>query len=491
MASLDQARDATGTSVALQLRALAAVDPQAPALTWQTPEGPWRMLTREDLCRYVDAAVAKLAATVPGGIRATVIDLPNGAPFVVAVLASWWTGRTPLIVPSGSTPQEREALFARTNGSPPAPDISADVLNVLEGTGQCAGQEAHPIEDEPSESWCLPSGGSTGLPSLVPVQGKPSAVIAGQQLLLSAMGWHAASVQLVLGPLFHAAPFTSTFSGVAAGNHVVMPARFSPADLEEALDLAPPTWCQLTPHQMALIAADEQLMEVFSSRLEGIMHTAAPCPADVKQEWIDRIGPQRVFEMYGSTQMIGAAVSSGTEWLERPGTVGRPFMTQVRILDDNGRRLPPGTVGEVTMRSTGTRRLAPATASHVRTHPGGFYGVGDLGYLDKDGYLYLTDRLDDVMIIGGANVSAREIELTLLAHPDVREVIVCGRPNELMGETPHAVVACVPGSAPTIADLKAHCAARLASYKVPTSIELVPELARSKAGKIQRFRYSA
>ena len=137
---------------------------------------------------------------------------------------------------------------------------------------------------------------------------------------------------MVVGPLFHAAPFISAFGGLVAGDHLVLPDRFAPAVLAAALERFPPWWCQLTPHQMQLFAADPKLTGLLCHDLRALMHTAAPCPEDVKRDWIARVGGDRLHEMYGATQMIGVAVCNGTQWLERPGTVGRPFMTQVRIL---------------------------------------------------------------------------------------------------------------------------------------------------------------
>ncbi|WP_055518635.1 class I adenylate-forming enzyme family protein [Streptomyces ossamyceticus] len=417
------------------------------------------------------------------------IDLPNGDSFLVAVLATWWTGRTPLVVPPGSTPQETKALFAATGGVPPTPPISALPLQTAGVARSRDDGTSRTPRPEPHHAWSLPSGGSTGLPGLVPVAGPPAAVLAGQQRLLSVVGWRPAAVQLVLGPLFHAAPFTSALSGLAAGNHLVVPDRFTPAGVAEVLTVAPPTWCQLTPHHMAMIGCDEGLADRLCGTLEGLLHTAAPCPEDVKRAWIERLGGERLFEIYGSTQMLGTTVCDGVEWLERPGTVGRPFMTRIRILDEDGRRLPAGTVGEVAMRSPRTRQLTAPEAAQVRPHPGGFYGAGDLGHLDEAGYLFLSDRVDDVIIVGGANVSAREIENVLTAHPLIREAVVSGRPHPVLGELPHAVVVCEPGGSLTLRELKGYCAQYLASHKVPASFEAVGELARSRAGKVQRYRY--
>jgi len=467
-----------------RLLELATEKPDAPALTSMSASGSWQTLTRADLCHRVRATATAMDAAMDPSHGFALIDLPNGQSFFIAVLATWWSGRTPLIIPPNSTPEELNVLFAATGGKQPAPYVTEEILS----HGAAATDVLRQPSPEREEGWYLPTGGSTGLPGLVPVYGQPASLIAGQQLLMSAMGWRASAVQLVLGPLFHAAPFTSSFSGIVGGNHIVAPPRFSRPDLEAALEIAHPTWLQLTPHHMNLIGADDGFMSTLSESLDGMMHTAAPCPEDVKRHWINRLGGHRVFEMYGSTQMIGAAICSGTDWLRRPGTVGRPFMTQVRILDERGRRLPPDTVGEVTMRSTGTRRMA-ASENHVRRHAGGYCGVGDLGYLDRDGYLFLTDRLDDVIIVGGANVSAREVEAVLLTHPSIREAIVVSRTHDLLGQTPYAVIACV-GKPPSFAEVQKHCAQRLAPYKVPFAMEVVPELDRSRAEKIQRYKYT-
>jgi bile acid-coenzyme A ligase len=340
------------------------------------------------------------------------------------------------------------------------------------------------------KAWYLPSGGSTGLPGFVPVPGSPVEQLRSQQGLLRAMRWRPDCTQLVMGPLHHAAPFTCAMTGLFSGNHVVVVHRFDLNAVRDAVRRLPPQWCQTTPHQMAVLAADRALSGALSTHLEGLMHTAAPCPADTKRAWIDLLGPERVFELYGSTQMVGAVIGDGPGWLKHPGAVGKPYMTQVRILDPDGRALPAGEVGEVYMRTGATRRLDPARAGHLRLRPGGFVSVGDLGFLDEDGYLHLTDRVDDVIIVGGANVSAREIENTLLGHPAVREALVVARPHKLLGQVPHAVVVATdPGARPAVADLRRHCRDSLEAYKVPGSIEFTDEFKRSRAGKIQRYAY--
>ncbi|MFC1419295.1 AMP-binding protein [Streptacidiphilus cavernicola] len=486
-------------SVVRQLARLAADSPDELVLSARSSSGDWLSLTRAELGRHIDRATRELTAGTTGG--KTLVSLPNSAQFFIAVLASWNAGRTPLIVPPHSTPTELATLFTgvdeRQEDVHEFPDLAPADLTPADLTGSAqpadaptAAYTAEDPVDEPAEAWYLPSGGSTGLPRLIPVAGRPIAQLSSQRILLQAMGWQPDSTQLVMGPLCHAAPFTSAMTGLLAGNHLVVVDRFTAAALRDACLRFPPTWCQTTPHQMAVIDSSDDLADAFGARLTGLMHTAAACPKDVKQAWISRLGGERVFELYGSTQMVGAVVNSGTDWLARPGTVGRPFMTQVRVVGEAGRRLPPGEVGEVFMRTGATRRLTAAETAHLRSQPGGFFSVGDLGYLDQDGFLFLTDRVDDVIIVGGANVSARETEHCLLTHPQVKEVLVVGRTHHLLGHTVHALV--VPedlGRPPAAAELRQHCAEILAAHKVPATVEFIAQFSRSRAGKIQRYRY--
>ncbi|MFF5185745.1 class I adenylate-forming enzyme family protein [Streptomyces sp. NPDC000345] len=470
--------------VVQRLGARAEAEPDAPALSARSADGHWTRLTNAELLRRVHTAGHALRSMDhPTG--KVLIALPNGVDFFAWVLAAWSAGLTPLIAPPGSSERELDTLFS----SQPEP---RSATHVCRPAPQHEAADRGPVRPgpEPEQAWCMPSGGSTGLPRFIPVAGRPSQQLASQSRLLRSLGWQPRSTQLVMGPLHHAAPYTSAMTGLYADNHIVVVERFTREAVEDAVARFSPTWLQATPHQMALLLADKATVSRLAEHLTGLMHTAAPCPRPVKKAWIDLLGGDRLFELYGSTQMIGAVISSGTQWLARPGTVGRPHMTQVRIVGPDGAELPRGTVGEVFMRTAATRRLGAAQAAHLRAHGGGFYSVGDLGYLDDDGYLYLTDRVDDVINVGGANVSAREVEGVLLDHPDVREALVVGRAHDLLGQVVSAlVVPADPAQPPSGADLRAFCAQRLEAHKVPASVETVPEFERSHAGKIERYRY--
>jgi bile acid-coenzyme A ligase len=240
---------------------------------------------------------------------------------------------------------------------------------------------------------------------------------------------------------------------------------------------------------MALLDANEQLWDALGSSLTAILHTSAPCPDEVKRRWIARLGGERVFEMYGSTQMTGSTFCDGVEWLARPGTVGRPFRsTEVLIADRDGKPLPPGEVGEVFMRSPWTRAFDRERSRLLRTRGDGFFSIGDTGRTDGDGYLYLSGRLDDVVGINGVNVNTREVESVLLTHQAVADVAVVRRPDRLLGEVLHAMI--VPsGQAdpPDIASLREHCKGLISPHKIPMTADVVDTLPRSHAGKVERF----
>jgi bile acid-coenzyme A ligase len=226
----------------------------------------------------------------------------------------------------------------------------------------------------------------------------------------------------------------------------------------------------------------------FSS-IEGIFQTAAPCPPWLKRFWIDLLGPTKVIEGFGSAEAVGIVTILGDEWLAHPGSVGLPRGTDLRILDEAGHDVPPREVGEIYMRPQHTREPTyryigspPATST-----PDGYTSVGDLGWVDEDGYLYLADRRVDLIISGGANIYPAEVEAALSEHPEVADVAIVGVPDEDWGKRVHAVIQPRDhANPPTITALDAHVRERLTSYKVPKTYEFVIELPRNDAGKIRR-----
>ena len=221
--------------------------------------------------------------------------------------------------------------------------------------------------------------------------------------------------------------------------------------------------------------------------LESVVHAAAPCPIEIKKQMFDWWGPV-IWETYGG--MEGAAtIAKPHRWLEKPGTVGRAIRgMRVRILDDGGNDVPPGEVGHVYLEPDGPSfeyRGEPDLTRSV--HRGRAFTIGDMGYLDEDGFLFLSDRAKDMIISGGVNVYPAEVEGVLSAHPQVADVAVIGVPDPEWGEQVKAVVELVPGVAPSagLADeLVAWCRQRLAGYKCPRSVDFRDALPRTDGGKL-------
>jgi bile acid-coenzyme A ligase len=222
-----------------------------------------------------------------------------------------------------------------------------------------------------------------------------------------------------------------------------------------------------------------------------IQQGAAPMPPSLVHRWADLIGPERIVMAYGMTEAIGITALRGDEWMRHQGSVGRGLRgTEIRILDADGRELPPGEIGEIFLRAPsygGSTYLG--AAPRLAETPDGFRAVGDMGYLDGDGYLYLVDRRADLIITGGANVFPAEVEAALIDHPKIADIVVIGLRDAEWGRRVHAVIEPADPAAPPEADeVIAYAKRRLAPYKVPKTIELVEAVPRSAATKVNRGR---
>jgi bile acid-coenzyme A ligase len=322
-----------------------------------------------------------------------------------------------------------------------------------------------------------------GAPGFDPVKGAP--------LLLQETGWRTGQTHLVVGPLCHAAPLNHLLEGLLSGNTMVLPEVFEPGAVLELIGRLGINWMQLTPTHMRLLDPLLRRPTTALRNLTGVLHTAAPCPPDTKRVWLDAVGPDKLFEMYAATEDIGQTLCRGTEWLKRPGTVGRGFLTRIRIYDDDGQRLPAGEVGTVYMRAVPRAGLAgrmPVIAAHRSRD--GFQTVGDHGALDDEGFLFLAGRADDLAIVGGENVYTSHVTSVVLAHPGVADATVVAEPDEIYGSKLVALV--VPRSAetpPTEADVLLHCLDQLAAHQVPAEVRLVADLGRSASGKLPHSPY--
>jgi bile acid-coenzyme A ligase len=278
-------------------------------------------------------------------------------------------------------------------------------------------------------------------------------------------------------------------ANLLAGDRLLLLQRFDATRLLDAIERHRVTGFVATTIMLQRIARETGVAERDLSSIEWVMHGAAPLPEWLARAWIDLVGPTHFFVCYGSSEGAGATFARGDEYLDHPGTVGRGAIgTELRILGDDGIELPMGEVGGIYMRQPqGVMSAYVGDAAPIPVTDDGFATVGDLGFLDADGYLYLADRRVDMIVTGGANVFPAEVESALSEHPGVSDVVVIGLPDEEWGRRVHAVVQPTDPSAPVPAEeLIAWCRARLSPYKVPKSIELVDVLPRSEAGKLNR-----
>ena len=314
------------------------------------------------------------------------------------------------------------------------------------------------------------------------------------QAIVGSLGMPDAGRTLLIGPAYHSAQWAFSFLPLLAGNAVIMRHGF---DAEETLDLIDEhaiTNIHLVPTQFVrLLRVDEKRRKAFDgSSLQAAWHGAAPCSLDVKRKMIDWWGP-KISEYYGSTESAIISTISSEEWLERPGSLGKPLPNiEVRVIKEDGSLAPPGESGQLYFRNQmGTDfeyHKDPEKTKAAHLEPGVF-SVGDIGYLDDDGYLFMSDRKIDMVISGGVNIYPAEIEGVLVSHPAVADAAVFGIPNEEFGEEVKAAVELLPGNAASDAlaeELKAHCRTHLAGYKTPRSVDFEEELPRHPTGKLYK-----
>lgn len=468
--------------IGTRLSQLAAEDPDRPAITCDG-----RTLTRREL----ESAANRLARAyaelgVSRGDYVT-IALPNSIEWVLATIAVWKLGGIPQPLSPRLPDAEfvglldlkpRALLVGRPDPRGLVPSVGGDF------TGRPELSDA-PLPEAVSPSWkSMPSGGSTGRPKLIEAGGEgriPAEVIA------MGMGNLPTDTHLLPVPLSHNTGFTSATLALLTGQHLVLMRRFEPAEFLRLITEHRVTYLATVPTIMQRLLpvyrADPDAYDLSS--LRRFWHLAAPCPPNIKEAWIELLGPDTVWELYGGTELQALTFISGTEWLAHRGSVGRVVAGEMKVLDDDGNECPPGVVGEIYLRpapgSAPTYRYIGSTA---KTRDG-WDSLGDLGWFDEDGYLYLADRRVDMFTVGGRNVYPAEIENALAEHPSVLSCLVVGVPHEDLGQVPHALVH-TDGSALDTAAVQVFVAQRLADYKVPRTVEFVDSPLRDDAGKARR-----
>lgn len=453
-----------------------AIEHEGDSMTWAELESSTNRLARA----YQQLGVSENSFVT--------IGLPNGIEFFQATIATWKLGATPQPVSAKLPAFEREQIVELCSPSLVVgvnPEEHPDHRTIAQGFTADPALSDTPLPEKTADSFkAMTSGGSTGRPKLI-----VSATRAAWDPDSDYLQFRNCGCILIPGPLYHNGPFSWAFIALFKGNKVVVTTRFDAENTLKLIEAHRVDTVYMVPTMMQRIwNLDPDIREKYDlSSLNVLWHLAAPCPAWLKEAFIGWLGAETIWELYGGTEGQGSTVIRGDDWLTHRGSVGQPGAhCEMKIVDENGNTLPPGEVGEVFMRPlTGpgtTYRYIGAEAKQIE---GGWESLGDMGSMDEEGYLYLSDRLTDMILSGGANIYPAEVEAAIDAYPGVRSSAAIGLPHPDLGNTVHAIVD-APGVEITEAELLDHLAARLVRYKLPRSIEFVDEPLRDDAGKVRR-----
>ncbi|MET1000636.1 MAG: AMP-binding protein [Acidimicrobiia bacterium] len=470
-------------SYAARLDQHATADPDRPGVTDEQ-----RTLTRGDFDRLANRTARAFAALGVATGEFVTIALPNGIEFLSAAVACWKLGAIPQPVSSRLPKRELDAIVELAN-----PKVIVGVDPAEHSGRACLPPGWEPagdlddglLPDAVSEPFkAMTSGGSTGRPKLI-LAGSAGRIDpdAHPGLMMKLNGTH-----LMPGPLYHNGPFMWSMTALLAGNHVVLGGKFDAERTLQLIDEHHPDSMYIVPTMMARIwKLPMSVRDRYDvSSLKVVWHLAAPCPPWLKEAWIEWLGPDAIYELYAGTEAQSATIITGRDWLEHRGSVGRVLSGEMKVFSPYGEELPPGEVGEIYMRSAGGAKTYEYVGAQAKTLPGGWESLGDMGAIDADGYVYLSDRSTDMILVGGSNVYPAEVEAALDEHPRVRTSAVIGLPDDDLGSRPHAIIHTDDGTPIPKDDLRDHLADRLVRYKIPRSFEFTDEPLRDDAGKLRR-----
>ncbi|MEU6541022.1 AMP-binding protein [Streptomyces sp. NPDC047000] len=332
--------------------------------------------------------------------------------------------------------------------------------------------------------YLLTTSGSTGVPKIVPFWNlgdyDPRTI---PDLVFRACGWRSGQRQLITLPIHHIGTVAALVQGVLDRNQIVLAKPMEPEDLLNTIADHRIGWLMVTPHYMkALLPAATRDPQRLKS-LTGILHTALPCPAPLKQAWIDLLGGERVFEMYGGTEGVGVTVINGSEWLAKPGSVGRGLLTHLRIGDVPGQAQGAGGIGRIYLRRLGAAGRARSAAPWLRHTDDGYVSLGDMGWLDEDGYLYVFDRAANRAATSSGVMWLGRLSLVLRTHPDVLDaecVALTGAERDTTGALLVLRDSVAELDLPAI---QSFCASRIKDHELPEVCIRVTEIPRSEIGK--------
>jgi len=494
--------DCTGTenepaplSYPARLREIAAARPDAVAIRWVPDHEETCAITYSALYRAADRLAQRLLDQGAHAGSMIGIVLPNGIPFFVALIAAWRIGACPTPIKPDMTDQERAPLMDLIrspvlicqDGGQPGPTVTAGEIAAMMREAEASDAPATPVLPDivPQRCWAIASGGSTGTPKII-VNLRPAS-----------MAWQFAvtggptepETQLVCLPLYHTSALSMSVRSLLAGDEIILLPRFNAVCVADAIEHYRVALVSLVSAAMVRLARLPELTPERLASVRQIITGGGAFSDDLLREWSRLVGAEKILFGFGASEAIGACAITGDELLKRPGCVGKPTTCDVRILDEDGSDLPAGEVGEIYMRNhSGDSQAFDYLGRDVpRKRPDGFVSVGDVGWLDADGYLYISDRRTDMIKTGGVNVFPAEVEAALVSMPEIVDAVVLGLPDPDWGRALHAVVVGAdPQNLPDVQSIRRFLRARLTSHKVPKTFEFLPSLGRTDTLKLNR-----
>ncbi len=475
-----------GVPFGTQIRRIAEADPDGIGVIFAAEDGTEREVTwreLDDRSTQLAHVFVEQGLTV-GDILAVCIR--NSPEHLMACFAGWKAGAAVVPMRWDLPEWERGRVLATMK---PKLILDADHLGYIE---ESLSASTTPLpEVVPPRGWGVCSSGSTGTPKVIMMNGEGVFYAAtGMNMIVESFGALPQPQRvLVPAPLYHTNGFTAT-RNLMSGEAIVLLERFSAPRILELVEKYKITGFIGATPMLQRLAQVPDIGERDLSSLDWVQQGASLLPQWLGRRWCELVGPEHFFLSYGASEGHGLVCCRGDQWLAHPGTLGLPFAgTEVKILDTDGTELPTGEVGGIYMR-TPTGPAASYVGDNVtqltKTDEG-FVTVGDMGWLDEDGYLYMADRRVDMIVTGAANVYPAEVEAALSEHPQIADVVVIGLRDPEWGRRVHAIVQPVdPADPPDEADIIAFAKDRVAPYKVPKTVEFVESLPRSDAMKLSR-----
>ena len=478
-----------GVSYGRRLTELAAERPDAADLVLVARDGTERPVTFRELETRANQIARALQSRGVSVDDVVALAFPNVLEHILVTLAIWKLGATLLPLRHDVPQWEMDRVVELADPVVLVSDGHVSATTEVVTSSDLAASAALSgvaLEDRTAECLTLmASSGSTGRPKLIvcPIRGVVADDPTGGQLHV------VGSTILVTSPLYHVNGFLFASPRLLEGSRSIVMEKFDAALAVELIDRHQVTTTVMVPTMLQRIANLANVHPAQFASLQTLVYGGAKIAEWLVDRWLELVPPEVFTLTYGSSERLGLVSMTGMDWADHRGSTGRSLDVTISIRDDDGNELAPGEIGHVFMRPNDPERAVYRYIGIPTPEPtsDGFHSIGDLGWLDDEGYLYIADRRTDLIVTGGANVFPAEVEAALSEHRGVLDQVVVGVPDHEWGHRVHAIVQPVdPAAPPSPAELRRHCKSRLAPYKVPKTYEIVERMPRTEAGKVNR-----